>query len=434
MLQNFESITRGRFNTLARPIRRRSLLREPLRERPRSTPLWRLVLAAYGVAATLYLLWILLHIITGMLPGTVSLKAVVMSLWPIALFVVPITLIGYFSSRVLDRHAEKLSPTGLRMARMVLWLGSGVLGSLIGYEILNLLFHGALRITPSVIAITLTANLLIVLVVSTVGAVVSARRRGKIMYRQEKLLTDEFEAAHRMQQSLLPASAAHIHGFDISSAMLPAVEVGGDYYDYLSFADGSKGILVADASGKGIPAALVMAKFQGMAQALSIHVPNPEEFFVGLNDTLRARLERQNFITVGMVTIDFENRCAFWRAGHNPLLHFRAATGDVTERKPPGIGLGLTHGGALGSALQPERFTMEAGDVLVLCSDGLTEAAGNTGEEFGQERLARELQATASSGKNAQEIRVALLDALRSFVGQTEEQHDDVTIVVIRRV
>lgn len=386
------------------------------------------------MAATLYLLWILLNIITGMMPGTVSLTAVLMSLWPIGLFVVPITVIGYFSSKILDRHTEKLSPTGLRMARMALWLGSGIVGSLIGFEVLNLFFHGVLRITPSVIAITLTANFVIVLMISTVGVIVSARQRGKILHKQEKLLTDEFEAAHRMQQSLLPDSDAHIYGFDISSAMLPAVEVGGDYYDYVSFADGSKGILVADASGKGIPAALIMAKFQGMAQALSIHVPKTEDFFIGLNDTLRARLDRQNFITVGMVTIDFDNRCAFWRAGHNPLLHFKAATGEVAERRPPGIALGLTHGGALGSTLQPEHFTMDAEDVLVLCSDGLTEAVNRIGEEFGQERLIELLQEIAGQGNDAVKIRSALLQELRNFVGDTEEQHDDITIVVIKRV
>lgn len=431
MFQNSESTSQRPVPT---PTRRRSLLRTPAREWKRPASLWRLVLAAYGVAATLYLLWILLNIITGMVPGTVSLTAVLMSLWPIGLFVVPITVIGYFSSKILDRHTAKLSPTGLRMARMALWLGSGIVGSLIGFEVLNLFFHGVLRITPSVIAITLTANFVIVLMISTVGVIVNARQRGKILHKQEKLLTDEFEAAHRMQQSLLPDSDAHIYGFDISSAMLPAVEVGGDYYDYVSFADGSKGILVADASGKGIPAALIMAKFQGMAQALSIHVPKTEDFFIGLNDTLRARLDRQNFITVGMVTIDFDNRCAFWRAGHNPLLHFKAATGEVAERRPPGIALGLTHGGALGSTLQPEHFTMDAEDVLVLCSDGLTEAVNRIGEEFGQERLIELLQEIAGQGNDAVKIRSALLQELKNFVGDTEEQHDDITIVVIKRV
>lgn len=415
-------------------MRRRSLLRTPQNEPRRPSSLLRHVLGAYGVAVALYLLWILIHVITGTVPGGVSLRAVLTSLWPIALFVTPITVIGYYSSRLLDRRAARLSPIGLRMARTALWLASGIVGSLIGFEILYFLFPNSLRVTPSLVAITVTANLVILLAVSTAGAIISARRRGRVLHRQEKLLTDEFEAAQRMQQSLLPDRDATIYGFDISGAMYPAVEVGGDYYDYLSFADGSKGVLVADASGKGIPAALIMAKFQGMAQALSIHVPNPAEFFVGLNDTLRVRLDRHSFITVGMVTIDFDNRCTFWRAGHSPLLHYRNSTRDVTERKPSGIALGLTHGGALGAALQPERFAMEKDDVLLLYSDGLTEATNRAGEEFGEERLKRLLADILVVERSAGDIRSEILEALRGFVDQTEEQHDDVTIVVIKRV
>src|SRR5690606_38187278 len=127
--------------------------------------------------------------------------------------------------------------------------------------------------------------------------------RRMTLLEQENLLTAEFQAARSVQQSLLPDEEARIYGFDISGAMAPAVEIGGDYYDYVTFADGKRGIVVADAAGKGVPAALVMAKFQGMAQALSIHVPTPEEFFIGLNDTLRLRLDKRSFITVGMLTI-----------------------------------------------------------------------------------------------------------------------------------
>lgn len=320
------------------------------------------------------------------------------------------------------------------MARVAIWLCSGIVGSLIGYEILHFISYGFFNLTSSVLTTTLAANAIIVLLVSTAGAVLSSRRQDRLLHKQEELLTDEFEAAHRMQQSLLPDRDAHIYGFDISGAMHPAVEIGGDYYDYLSFADGSKGILVADASGKGIPAALVMAKFQGMAQALSIHISNPEEFFVGLNDTLRVRLDRQSFITVGMMTIDFENQCNFWRAGHNPLLHFCKATGDVIERKPRGIGLGLTHGGTLGTSLQPEPFTMQKDDIVLLYSDGLTEAMNKDGEQFEEERLHQCLQEFGSKAMSASQIRTAILDRVAEFVKGTEEQHDDITVVVVKRV
>ena len=396
-------------------------------------PLWRLVLSAYSTAVALYLLWVVVGTISGII-GPVSMTALLKSLWPIALFVVPITIIGYVSSRRLDRYAHRFAPRVLRMLRLTIWLGSGVIGSLIGYEILYFISYGFFNLTPSVLATTLAANAIIVLLVSTAGAIFSSRKRGRILHKQEELLTDEFEAAHRMQQSLLPDRDARIYGFDISGAMYPAVEIGGDYYDYLSFADGSKGILVADASGKGIPAALIMAKFQGMAQALSIHVSNTEEFFVGLNDTLRVRLDRKSFITVGMMTIDFENRCNFWRAGHNPLLHFHYTSGRVTEYKPSGIGLGLTHGGALGNSLKPEEFTMETGDIVLLYSDGLTEAMNQNGEQFDEERLHASLKELGAQSLGANEIRTTILDNIADFVKGTEDQHDDITIVVVKRV
>lgn len=399
-------------------------------------PLWKLLAGACGMAILFFFLWeslrlFLQHYIVGQdidrwLPSMLG------NLLHIGIFVLPIALIGWVASRIVDQRKGSLSPTAERMLRGSLWLGSGVLGSLIAYETLTLLHYGQLDLPASVLTTTLTANTFIVLLGSTVAALFGMRRRGKLLHNQEKLLTDEFRAAYKMQQSLLPETDARIYGYDISGGMQPAVEVGGDYYDYLSFADGSKGILVADASGKGMPAALIMAKFQGMAQALSIHVPDPHEFFVGLNDTLRLRLNRQTFITVGMMTIDFEDRCAFWRAGHNGLLHYIARTNEVIERKPPGIALGLTHGGQLGTAMQPEKFVMEKDDIVLLYSDGLVEGGNVEGEEFGEERLIKTLKDVAHGNLSAGEIRKHILHVLSEFVKEAEE-HDDITLVVLRR-
>ncbi|MCB0712853.1 MAG: serine/threonine-protein phosphatase [Ignavibacteriae bacterium] len=399
-------------------------------------PLWKLLAGACGMAILFFFLWESLRLflqqyivgqgIDQWLPSMLG------NILHIGIFVLPIALIGWVASRIVDQRKGSLSPTAERMLRGSLWLGSGVLGSLIAYETLTLLHHGQLDLPASVLTTTLTANTFIVLLGSALAALFGMRRRGKLLHNQEKLLTDEFRAAYKMQQSLLPETDARIYGYDISGGMQPAVEVGGDYYDYLSFADGSKGILVADASGKGMPAALIMAKFQGMAQALSIHVHDPHEFFVGLNDTLRLRLNRQTFITVGMMTIDFEDRCTFWRAGHNGLLHYAARTNEVIERKPPGIALGLTHGGQLGTAMQPEEFVMEKDDIVLLYSDGLVESENIEGEEFGEERLTETLKDIAHSTLSAGEIRKHILHVLSEFVKEAEE-HDDITLVVLRR-
>ena len=421
----------SRTTTRATKIRR-SLLK-PARSDGETLPPLRSVLPlSLGVAALLYTLWSLLRGLLGdapmPTPGTLAA-----SLLPIALFLLPIVLISYAAEKAFERRKARMPETSHRIGRIGVRLGSGVLGSLVGYELLLLLSSGDLGIRPSVLGTVLTVNIAVALFVSIVGAAVSGRRVGRSLHRQQALLTDEFAAANKVQQGLLPTESPGIAGFDVSGGMTPAVEVGGDYYDYLTFADGTKGILVADAAGKGIPAALIMAKFQGMAQALSIHVADPHAFFVGLNDTLRLRLDRHSFITVAMVTIDLDDRCAYWRAGHNPLLHVRAADRTSVERRPPGMALGLTHGGMLGDVLEPERFALERNDLLLLYSDGAVEAVDAGGVPFGEARLAAVLEESAASGRSAEETRSHLQNALAAHVGDGDA-HDDVTLVVIRRV
>jgi serine phosphatase RsbU (regulator of sigma subunit) len=350
-------------------------------------------------------------------------------------FTNPITILAHYGSELVTRHTIG-RPRIVRMLWMMLsWMVAGGLGSLIAYGVLTAVGLD-LPISRRTWSIALLSNGLIAIVIGTFVLVFEATgariwRRARLI-GQEDLITAEFQAARNLQRSLLPGEDIRIHGFDISSAWAPAVEIAGDYYDYLSFADGSKGILVADAAGKGIPAALVMAKFQGMAQALSIHVASPHDFFVGLNDTLRVRLDRRNFITVGMLTIDFDDCMAFYRAGHNPLLMYSSATKSTIFCTPPGIALGLAHGAAVSGALDAHHFVMSPGDIVVLYSDGLTEAVNRSGEDYGEERLAAIVSDSASRGCAA-EIRDAIMNDVDRFVAGAAP-HDDMTLVVVRRV
>ncbi len=393
-----------------------------------------MILLSYATSLLFYALWLLLDpLFSGRDPHPP--QDLINGMLPIGLFVVSIILIGFFGMRYFERQKDR-GKLDRRVPETVyrsgVWIAAGILGSIVGYESLLLIRFGLPSLGTDLLGTAFTVNVAVVLLVSIAGSAISSRRRGRIGGSQQRLLTDEFESAYRMQQSLLPEGDARLYGYDIAAAMEPAVEIGGDYYDYLTFADGSKGILVADASGKGIPAALVMAKFQGMASALSSYVADPGEFFVGLNDTLRIRLARGRFITVGLVTIDFEDRCNFWRAGHNELLHYSAATGEVIIRRPPGLALGITHGGHIDTAMRPEEFAIETDDVLLLFSDGLSEAASEDGEEFGEKELIRLFGSFCSSRLPARDIRDRLLNALGQFVGSAEGQ-DDVTIVVIRK-
>lgn len=394
-------------------------------------PLWKVLLIANGLLLLLFVL------VTGMSGGSFDGSEVIEIVLIAITYCTPIGLLAHYSTRLIERHGRALHGSVRNILLIAGWMISGMLGSLITYVLLHLITGGRLEYGTTLMLPIIFYNGIIAIAIGTCivffEKVQTRFKRRSELLDQQDLLTAEFQAARNVQGSLLPSSDPHLYGFDISGGSDPAVEIGGDYYDYLSFADGTKGIVVADAAGKGIPAALVMAKFQGMAQALSIHVSDPREFFVGLNDTLRIRLDRRSFITVGMLTIDFDDRCTFYRAGHNPLLLCRREANRVETLCPGGMALGLTHGSALGSSIEPACFTMEAGDIALLYSDGLTEAGDISGEMYGEERLEMSLQKAALEFNSAAEIRDAIVNDLAVFVGSAEP-HDDVTLVVVKKV
>jgi serine phosphatase RsbU (regulator of sigma subunit) len=348
-----------------------------------------------------------------------------------------VILLSHFGGKLARRYfTPRTTVTRIALEAAVLTVSSTIAFALLAtFGNLSFSVQGEKGTSGTLLAIAISSIFSAVIGISVliIKAAAQRRRERSSLLSQGDLLTAEFRAARSVQQSLLPDEDARLFGFDISGTTAPAVEIGGDYYDYITFADGTKGIIVADAAGKGIPAALVMAKFQGMAQALSIHIEKPEEFFVGLNDTLRIRLDRQNFITVGMLTIDFEDQISFFRAGHNPLFLYCSSSDRVETLKPQGMALGLTHGAMLGKSLVPCRFMMQPGDVALLYSDGLNEATNAADEEYGDERAAESLRVAARSGKSAAEIRAMLLNDLSNYVGDAEP-HDDVTVVVVKKV
>jgi len=396
-------------------------------------PFWKVLLVANGAL-------LVIACIAMMLSGPVDLLEVLpQAVLMVAAYCTPITTVAYFSTGLMLRITREL-PRSVRGALLVLtWLISGMAGSLITYAALYyvVLDNGKINPPSTLVTPVLITNGVVAIGIGTFIFLVELmrgryRERTAILGEQD-LLTAELQAARNVQRSLLPSEDLVIAGFDISGTTEPAVEIGGDYYDYISFADGAKGILVADAAGKGVPAALVMAKFQGMAQALSIHVTSAEELFTGLNDTLQTRLDRRSFITVGMVTIDLDDQCRFYRAGHNPLLLYRGATGSVETSRPPGMALGLMHGLTRRAPAEPAPFIMEKGDYALLYSDGLTEATDREGVPFGEERVEEALCAAAREGLGARATQMEIVAKLAAFVGDTVP-HDDVTVVVVRKV
>lgn len=415
-----------------RENQRRSLLaREPKSGSGKSYPLWKILLIANGTLVILIVIWSLFDYANATLSGIVTSALVAV------VYCTPITLLARLGSGFVERKTDGMS-RGIQGALLAaIWMVSGIIGSALAYSAITLASGGTLTMQSGLLTPMLIGNGVVAIGVGTFiffFALINGRyRRQAEMLNQQDLLAAELLAARNVQWSLLPPEDILIAGFDISGGTEPAVEIGGDYYDYLSFADGTKGILIADAAGKGVPAALVMAKFQGMTQALSIHLTSPDEFLSVLDDTLKMRLDRRSFITVGMVTIDLDDRCSFYRAGNNPLLLYRAATGNVEISRPPGLALGLAIGTTVAHRQEPAPITMNSGDVALLYSDGLNEATASSGEPYGDERVADALREIAAGEPSAQAIRSALLECLAEFVGAAEP-HDDITIVVIRKL
>ncbi|MEI6244686.1 MAG: SpoIIE family protein phosphatase [Acidobacteriota bacterium] len=249
--------------------------------------------------------------------------------------------------------------------------------------------------------------------------------------RDKLRLDEELQIARRIQRSLLPSSVPQIPGLCIADLCEPAMEVGGDYYDVFLLGPRQVGVLVADVSGKGTSAALYMAELKGLMLALSRSHRSPRALLVELNDLLADHLDNRSFITMTYAVIDLDAgtlTCA--RAGHTPLLVVRG--GDSHVIIPDGMVLGLRLPGAgkrFSDLLEEYTQPVQAGDVIVLYTDGITEAMTADGDLFGDEALARVV--VAHRALDSAGIRERILRDVRAFVGDAEP-HDDMTMVVLK--
>jgi len=249
--------------------------------------------------------------------------------------------------------------------------------------------------------------------------------------REKQRLDDELRIARHIQQSLLPVQPPAIAGLDVSAVCEPAREVGGDYYDFFDLGPRQLGVLMADVSGKGTSAALYMAELKGMMLSLTRSARSPRQLLVEANHLLAAHLDNRSFITMTYAIIDLEAgtlTCA--RAGHTPVLVVAGGTTHVVS--PEGMVVGLRLPGAselFETLLEEHTRPIHVGDVIVLYTDGITEAMNSAGDLFGDAALASALEDRADA--DAAALRDAVLGDVRAFVGPAE-QHDDMTMVILR--
>ncbi len=249
---------------------------------------------------------------------------------------------------------------------------------------------------------------------------------------EQERLKHELDIARRIQLSSLPEKAPEIEGLQVAGQSRPALEVGGDYYDYLNGADNGLTVIVGDVSGKGTSAALYMSRIQGIMRSLHSFELNPRDLFIRANILLNRDIARQSFVTaLGALFDTRKQSILFARAGHLPIFYFDAVDNSVKQIAPSGIGIGLDKREIFQQQLEEMEFKYTTGDVFLFVTDGVTEAFSSDGDEFGEERVAELLKNMHDS--NVREIRDAIFNSVEEFTGDNDP-HDDQTVVVVKAV
>jgi serine phosphatase RsbU (regulator of sigma subunit) len=241
-------------------------------------------------------------------------------------------------------------------------------------------------------------------------------------------LEKELDVAREVQKKLLPEKSPVLEKLDISSVFIPAFEVGGDYYDFFDISDSKLGFVIADVSGKGISAAFIMAEIKGIFESLSHTGNRPREILIKANEILKRTLDRKTFISAAYGIFDLENNTLnISRAGHCPILLLRG--GKIENLKPKGIGLGLVYGTQFEETLDELEFTLEENDIIVLFTDGITEAKNTEMEDFGT--LVFEQILLENKEQSAERISEKVIREVTLF-SKNNPQHDDITLVILK--
>jgi len=248
---------------------------------------------------------------------------------------------------------------------------------------------------------------------------------------EKKRLDHDLQIARDIQRILLPSKPPPIEGFDIAGVNLPARQVSGDYFDYIEVDNDHLGVVIADVSGKGIPASLIMAICRSVLRSEAHSSQSPADVLRKVNRQLYPDIKEDMFISMAYVILDHKNNhVTLSRGGHDAPLLYRAASGEVERLKPPGMALGIDSGDVFDRITGDLSVPLERDDCLVLYTDGVTEALDVNGNEFGPERMIRSLRASANEG--AQGVIDRLTADVRAFAGG-HPQHDDITLIVVRK-
>jgi sigma-B regulation protein RsbU (phosphoserine phosphatase) len=248
---------------------------------------------------------------------------------------------------------------------------------------------------------------------------------------EKKRMDSDLQVAQEIQRILLPSAAPSIRNYDIDGINMPARQMSGDYYGYIRVDPARWGVAIADVSGKGVPASLIMAMCRSVLRGQAVGKTSAADVLNQVNRQIYPDIKEDMFISMAYLLLDENgNDITLCRAGHDAPLLYEAKTQTVTKLNPPGMALGIDSGDVFERVTRDFTFQMESNDCLILYTDGITEALDSKGNEYGLKRMIQAIQATASEGAAA--IRKHLTDDLMDFIG-SHPQNDDITLIVIRK-
>jgi serine phosphatase RsbU (regulator of sigma subunit)/anti-sigma regulatory factor (Ser/Thr protein kinase) len=270
------------------------------------------------------------------------------------------------------------------------------------------------------------------LLADTVNEMAEGLKRARAETVERERLAHELELARDIQRRLLPQGRREVAGHALVGAHRAAAEVGGDYFDFFALPDGRVAVVIADVSGKGLAGCLVTSMLAALLRALHAAHPSPAALLVALERHLTPTLEPGEFVTMFYGVLDpVQGRLTYASAGHTPALLWRADGARVEWCPTRGIPLGAVRGGALAATLEDRTVPLAVGDLVLLFTDGLSEAFDRAGREmFGFDRIEHVVRERAGAGPDA------VIEAVNAAVGEWSGANlqDDQTLLVIARV
>jgi len=252
----------------------------------------------------------------------------------------------------------------------------------------------------------------------------------KAALEQKRQLDRDMQAAQQIQESLLPQHLPVLEGVKLSAYNVPALNVGGDYYDFIQIDDDHLGIAIADVAGKGIGGAMMMAVCQGVLRARAAQEQSPARMLSELNRVLSANLAEDMFITMLYMILNTRTReLTFARAGHERPLLKRVNESSSAAIDAAGIAIGLADTAIFDSAIKDVSVQLAAGDVVVVYTDGITDALNDKNEDWGTTRLQQTIDTESTT--DADVLAKTIRDRIARHVG-AQQQYDDMTLIALK--